>query len=148
MTLAAGEVAARDGLLARVELDGVRAVRVQVAEERVLPAREREEGDGRRDPDVDADHARLDLVGVAAYRRAGLREDRRAVAEPAGVHELDRLVERADVDDRQDRAEDLLLGGPRSGPDAVEDRRAHEGAGAFGVAAVDHDLRALGAGTL
>ena len=44
-------------------------MRVQVAEERVLPAREREERDGRGDADVDADHARLDLVAEAADGR-------------------------------------------------------------------------------
>src|SRR5829696_796838 len=147
--LAAGEPARGDGLLARVELDRVGAVGVQVAEERVLPAREREEGDGRGDADVDADHARLDLVAVAPDRRAGLREDRRAVAEPARVHELDRLVERGDADDRDDRAEDLLLGGLGAGLDAVEDRRAHEGTGPLRfVAAVDDDVRAVGAGLL
>src|SRR2546428_654787 len=45
-----------DDLLARVELDGVAPVGVQVALHRVLPAGEREPGDRRRDPDVDADH--------------------------------------------------------------------------------------------
>src|SRR3954451_7726246 len=110
VALAAGEVAARDGLLARVEVDGVGAVRVQVTQERVLPAREREERDRRGDADVDADHARLDLVTVAADPGAGLRGDRRAVTEAAAVDDGDRLVERVDVDHRQDRAEDLLLG--------------------------------------
>ena len=80
--LAGGEPAARDGLLAGVELDGVGAVGVQVAEEAVLPAGEREERDRRGDADVDADHARVDLVAKAAHRGAVLGEDRDAVAEP------------------------------------------------------------------
>src|SRR5947209_12729317 len=54
--LAAREPAARDRLLPREELDGVGAVGVEVAEERVLPAGEREERDGGRDADVDAHH--------------------------------------------------------------------------------------------
>src|SRR4051812_4541557 len=54
---AAREPAARHGLLAGVELDRVGPVGVQVAQERVLPAREREERDRGGDPDVDADHA-------------------------------------------------------------------------------------------
>src|SRR3954447_21358763 len=94
--LAAREPAARDGLLARVEVDRVRPVRVQVSEEGVLPAAEREERDRRGDADVDADHARLDLVPVAPDRRARLREDRRPVAEAAVVDDRDRLVERVD----------------------------------------------------
>ena len=75
-------------------------MRVQVAEERVLPAGEREERDRRGDADVDADHARLDLVPEAPDRRAGLGEDRRAVAEAGAVDDLDRLVERVRVDHR------------------------------------------------
>src|SRR5688572_33316992 len=60
--LAAREVARRDGLLARVEIDRVGAVRVEVAEEAVLPAREREEGNRGRHADVHADHPGLDVV--------------------------------------------------------------------------------------
>src|SRR5215204_4486529 len=105
--LATREPPARDGLLARVELDRVGAVRVQVAEERVLPAREREERDRRRDADVDPDHAGLDLVAEAPHGGAVLGEDRRAVAEAARVHDADRLVERLDVDQREHGPEDL-----------------------------------------
>src|SRR3954464_4545350 len=74
--LATREPAARDGLLARVELDRVRPVGVQGAEERVLPAREREERDRRRDADVDADHPDLDVVAEAPDGRARFGEDR------------------------------------------------------------------------
>src|SRR5262249_16111028 len=105
--LAGREPPAGDGLLARVEIHGVRTVRVQGAEEAVLPAREREERDGRLEPDVDADHPGLDLMPVAANRRAGLGEDRRAVAEPRPVDDRDRLVERRRLDHAQDRPEDL-----------------------------------------
>jgi hypothetical protein len=83
-------------------------VSVKVAQEGILPAGEGEEGDRGGNSDVHADHAGLDLVAVAAHRRAGLREDRGAVAEAAPVDDVDRLVERVDVHDRQHRAEDLL----------------------------------------
>jgi hypothetical protein len=60
---AAREVPRGDGLLARVELDGVAAVGMQVAEEAALPAREREERDRRRDADIDAapDSVKIDV---------------------------------------------------------------------------------------
>src|ERR1700726_1378522 len=68
--LTTGEVAAGDGLLAREEIHRVGAVSVEVAEEGVLPAGEGEERHWRGHPDVDADHARLHLMAVAANRRA------------------------------------------------------------------------------
>src|ERR671922_2528680 len=94
----AREPAARDRLLSRVELDSVRAVSVQVAKERVLPARERKERHGGRDADVDADHAGLGLVAEAPHRGTGLGEDRDAVAEPRAGDHLEGLVETARLD--------------------------------------------------
>src|SRR4051812_36661131 len=41
-----------------IEIDRVAALRVEIAEEAVLPSREGEVGHRRRDPDVDADVAR------------------------------------------------------------------------------------------
>src|SRR5581483_9103786 len=146
-SLPAREPPARDGLLARVEVDRVGAVRVQVAEERVLPPAEREEGHRRRDADVHPDHAGLDLVAVAAHRRARLGEDRGAVAEPARVDDADRLVQRGGADHAQDRPEHLLPGDVHLGPDTVEDGRPDVGAApiaALGRAAVEHDLRSAG----
>src|SRR5438105_2266772 len=64
-SLAARVPAAGDGLLTGEEVDGVTAVSVQVAQEGVLPSREREECDRRGDPDVDADHSGLHVVAVA-----------------------------------------------------------------------------------
>src|SRR5256885_16752848 len=83
--LAAGEEPRRDRLLARVELDRVGAVGVQVAEEAALPAREREEGDRGRHAHVDADHPDLDVVPVAPHRRPRLGEERGDVAVAAGA---------------------------------------------------------------
>ena len=94
-----GEPARGDRLLAREEIDRVLPVGVEVAEA-VLPAGEREERDRRRDADVDSDHAGLHVDPVAARGRSGLGEDRGAVAVAAAVDERDRVVERADLDDR------------------------------------------------
>src|SRR4051812_45370410 len=81
--LAARKEAARHGLLACVEVHCVSAVGVQVAEERVLPAREREESHRRGHTDVHSHHAGLHIAAVAAHGRCALREDRSAVPEAA-----------------------------------------------------------------
>src|SRR5689334_17604541 len=83
-----------DHLLPRVELDGVCAVRMQVAEERMLPAGERIEAERLGDADVDADHPRFDALAEFARRGAARREDRGHVAEAHRVRLRDRFVER------------------------------------------------------
>jgi hypothetical protein len=65
VVLAAGEVAAGDGLLAGEELDSVGAVGVEVAEEAGLPAREGEEGDGSGDTDRYLDIAPPEFAALA-----------------------------------------------------------------------------------
>src|SRR5690349_3670611 len=80
-------------LLARVELDRVHAVGVEVTDHRVLPAREGKPRDGRGDADVDADHPGLGLRPVAADGGPRLGEDRRGVAVARGVDELEGLAE-------------------------------------------------------
>src|SRR5437660_10868186 len=49
-----------DNLFARIELDAVRAVNMQVAKERALPTAERKEGKGLSDGHVDSRHTGLD----------------------------------------------------------------------------------------
>src|SRR6187455_1181369 len=100
--------AAGDDLLAGVEVDGVGAVGVQVAVDRVLPAGEGEPGDRRGDADVDTEHARLGAVAVGAGGGPGTGEDRPGVAVARAVEELERFIERADLDNRQQRAEELI----------------------------------------
>src|SRR3954467_14648937 len=87
-----------DDLLAREELHGIRAVGVQVAVDRVLPAGEREPGDGRRYTDVHAEHSRLRLEAVTAHGRGRVGEDRPGVPVARPVQELDRLPEVAGAD--------------------------------------------------
>src|SRR4051795_7907507 len=67
--LAAREEAARDRLLARVELDRAGAVGVQVPGKPAFPPAEREERARRGAADVDAPHPRLDVMAEAADRR-------------------------------------------------------------------------------
>ena len=125
--LAAREPAAGDRLLAGEELHRVGAVRVQVAQEGVLPAREGEERHGRGHADVHAHHPGLHLVPVAADRGSRLREDRGAVAEAAAVHHRDRLVERCPRARSPEPARRSPRRRLRAGTDVGEDRGAHEG---------------------
>src|SRR6186997_2361842 len=57
-----------DDFLLRVKVDGVSTLRMEVAEEAVLPAREREVRHRRRHADVDADVADSRLVAELACR--------------------------------------------------------------------------------
>ena len=79
--------------LAGVELNALGALDVQVAEERAVPAGEREPGHRRRHADVDADHARVEMLLELPGGVTAAREDRRAVAEFAFVADGDRFVE-------------------------------------------------------
>src|SRR5262245_2847582 len=65
------EVATRDSLLTCVEVDGVRAVGMEIAQEGRLPTREREERYGGRNADVHPDHPGLDVMLVPAHSRTG-----------------------------------------------------------------------------
>src|SRR5687768_7323916 len=101
--------AADDDLLLGVEVDGIAAVRLRVAEERLLRAAEGEERHGRGDADVDTEHGRVDAVAVLARRLAAGGEDARGVRLGVRVDDLDRLVERLRPHQAQHGAEDLLL---------------------------------------
>src|SRR4030042_1123361 len=71
------------------EAHGVLPLTVEAAEERVLVAREREEGHRGGDADVHADVATLGLVPEVARPAAVLRVYRGRVPERAAVDELD-----------------------------------------------------------
>src|SRR5690348_7920279 len=79
--------------LAGVELDALRALDVQVAEKRAVPAGEREPGHRRRHADVDADHARVEVPLELSGRVAATREDDGPVTEFAGIADGERFVE-------------------------------------------------------
>src|SRR5207248_2016232 len=86
-------------LAARVELDPLRPVHVQVAEERVLPSAETVVGNGHLDRHVHADHAHVDLELELARRSPVAREDRDAIAVRVVVDQLHRLGIVGDAND-------------------------------------------------
>src|SRR5687767_8971043 len=87
------EPAFRHDFLACVERDRVLAVRPEVAEDRLLPAAEREERHRRRHAEVNPEHARLDAFAELAARRSRLGEQRHRVAVAAAIRHRDRLVQ-------------------------------------------------------
>src|SRR3954467_6529561 len=139
--LAGGRVrpARGDDLAARVELNSLRSVDVQVAEEGVLPAAEGVVRDGHGDRHVHADHARLRVELELPRDAAVAREDRGAVAVRVLVHELERLVVRVDAGDAEHRSEDLGVVAIHPRPRVVDQRRREEEAVAAGsiLATVD-----------
>src|ERR1022692_1926105 len=85
--------------LVGVELDGVAALAVEIAEEAVLPSAEREVGHGRGDSDVDADVAGRSFVAEAARGRPAGGEQRRLVAVGAAFEEGKGIVHVVGVDE-------------------------------------------------
>src|SRR5262245_54067831 len=82
-----------DDFLVRVELVGVAPVHLQIAEEAVLGAAEREIRHGGGDTDVHADHRRRRHARELPRRLAARGEDRRGVRVRMGVHELDGVLQ-------------------------------------------------------
>src|SRR5258708_7577247 len=78
--LDAGRPARGDGLGLGVEADRIRAVLVEIAEARLLPAAEGVIRNRNRNRHVDADHADIDLGGEIARGVAVAGEDRNAGA--------------------------------------------------------------------
>src|SRR5687768_7534750 len=116
-----GEPAGGDRLLPGVELDRLGALDVQVAEEGLVPAGEREPGHRGGDADVDADHAGVEVLLELAGGVAGTGEDARAVAVWALSADGEGFVEVGRADDGEDGAEDLVGGDAHGRVDAVDD---------------------------
>src|SRR5208283_208888 len=95
-------------LLARVEVDPVAALQMEIAVERAFPSTERIEGQRLRDPDIDSDHSAFDLFAELARGPARSGEDRRHVTQRDPIDQLDRLPNVRHVRYRQDRPEDFL----------------------------------------
>src|ERR1022692_3119550 len=85
--------------LVGVELDGVAALAVEIAEEAVLPSAEGEVGHRRGDADVDADISRGRFVAEAARGGSARREQRRLIAVSAAFEESERFVHVIGVDE-------------------------------------------------
>ncbi len=133
--------------LVGIELDGVAALAVEIAEETVLPSAEGEIGHGRGDSDVDADVARGRFVAEAARGGSARREQRCLIAVGAALEEGEGFVHVVGVDEAEHRAEDFRVGEIAGCGHVVENRGIHEVSrfvlGDFRVAAVEQDFRAL-----
>src|SRR5260370_23664439 len=133
--------------LVGVELDGIAALAVEIAEEAVLPSAEGEVGHGCGDPDVDADVSRGRFVAEAARGRSARGEERCVISIGAAFEEGERIVHVVGVNQAQDGAEDLCVGEVAAGGNIVEDRGIDEVASLvawdFGVASVEENLCAL-----
>src|SRR5690606_26657784 len=112
------------GLHPGEEAHAIRAVHVQRAEDRALPAAEAVEGHGHRDRHVDADHADVDTLLELPRGIAVAGEDRGTVAVFVVVDQLQRLLERSDPHHGQHRPEDFLLIDAHLRRDVIEQRRA------------------------
>src|SRR5215831_10080161 len=145
--LDAGGPARGDGLGLGVEADRVRAVLVEVAEARPLPAAERVIGERHRDREVDAHHAHFDTAREITGRVAIAREDGDTIAVVVLGGKPQRLFVVLGAYDRQHRPEDLLLVDAHVGRHLVEQAAAHEEAVLVALqleaAAVDLELRAF-----
>src|SRR6202166_4661095 len=109
-----------------IELDGVAALAVEVAEEAVFPSAEGEVGHGRGDSDVDADVAGGGFVAEAARGRSTRGEERRLIAVGAALEEGEGVVHVARVDKAEDGAENFCVVEIAGGGNVVEDCRVHE----------------------
>src|ERR1700733_2076747 len=133
--------------LVGIELDGVAALAMEIAEEAVLPSAKWEVGHRRGDTDVDADISRGRFVAEAARGRTARREQRRLIAVGAAFEEGERLVHVVGVNEAQDWTEDLCVGEIAAGRNVVEDGGLHDVAEFvfrdLRIAAIHEDLRAL-----
>src|SRR5215469_11678629 len=111
---------ARDHSLLGIEANGIFAQRVQVAEERVLPAGEGEESDRRGYADVDPNHSCADILSELTRRPAGTRKDGSSIAVFGVADHGQSLAQGLHANDGEHRAEDLFSGDARIGIDVVE----------------------------
>src|SRR5215216_2819344 len=122
-----------DDLPLSVELHAVAPGGVQVTEEGVLPAGEREVSNGSGDAYVHPNHAAFHLSTELPRRSSIPREDASRVAVAGFVYGLYSLVEVLHALDGQDGAKDLLLGYLHLGGNVVEDGGTQEEASIFSV---------------
>src|ERR1700692_706930 len=92
-----------------VELDGVAALAVEVAEETVLPSAEGEVGHGRGDSDVDADVAGGRFVAEAARGRSARGEERRLIAVGAAFQKGEGFIHAVGVNKAEHGTENLCV---------------------------------------
>src|SRR5271169_5494517 len=124
--LYAGWPARRHCLGLGVEADRVRAVLVEVAEARALPAAEGVVGERHRDGEIHPDHADLDTADEITRGIAVAREDGDAVAVFVLGGQPYRLLVILGAHDGEDGTENLLLVDAHLGRHLVEQTAAHE----------------------
>src|SRR5580693_4456412 len=133
--------------LVGVELDGIAALAVKIAEKAVLPSAEGEVGHGRGDSDVDADVPRGRFVAEAAGSRSARGEQRCLIAVSAALEKRESIVHVVGVDEAQHGTENLCVGQIAGGWDVVEDGGPHEVPGFvfrdLRVAAIEQELCSL-----
>src|SRR5260370_2729283 len=131
-----------DNFLVGIELDGVAALPVEIAEEAVLPSTEREVGHGRGNSNVDADISRGGFIAEAARGRTARGEQRGLIAVGTALEEGQRFVHVAGVDEAEHRTEDLGLGQLAALRHGVKDRWVDEVSGFvlryFGPPSIEH----------
>src|ERR1017187_4883229 len=120
------EPAAHGHFQLREELDAFFALHVQVAEEGLVPAVEREPGHGGGHADVDADHAALDAVLEFARGLARTRENGGAISIGRAVGQLNGGVEISYAHHVKHGAKDFLAHHGHAGMNFIEHCRAEE----------------------
>src|SRR5215831_15466332 len=127
-----------------VEAHRVRAVLVEIAETRTLPAAESVIGKRHGDREIHSDHAHFDPADEVARGVAVPREDGDAVAVFVLGGKPHRLLVVLGAHYRQHRPENLFLVDAHVGRDMIEQTTAHEMATLIAlqleVAAVDQEL--------
>src|SRR3954471_3899143 len=130
--------------LAGVELDAFVALDVQVAEERPVPAGEREPCHRGGDADVDADHAGVEVAFEMAGGVAASSEDGGSVAVFGFLADGQCFVEVGGPYDREHGTEDFFFPDAHFRTHTVDDARAQEKAiGVEFLAAIERNARAF-----
>src|ERR1700722_9430711 len=136
-----------DYFLVGIELDGVTALTVEIAEEAVLPSAEGEIGHGCGDSDVDPNITGGSFVAETPRSRATRGEQRRLVAVGAALEEREGFVHVIGMDETQYRTEDFRVGEIAARRNIVQNCGVYKVSGLvlrdLRVAAVEQNLRAL-----
>ena len=120
------EPACKRHLLLRVKRNALCALNVQIAEERFVPAGEREPGHRRRHADVDADHSGVEVPLELPGRPTAAGENAGSVAVLAVAAQFERVFECCRANDGEDRAEDFFLRQSHAGLHLIDDARAEQ----------------------
>src|SRR6185369_5606060 len=95
-------------LKASVKAYPFRSVDIMIAEDRAFPAAKRVERHRNRNRHINSYHSYFDAIGKKIGRRTIARKNCGSIPILMLIHELDRFLQRADSDDREDRAKDFF----------------------------------------